>query len=209
MSLLDRRANQQAPSSCPHPSSDSVSPDNTVPGLAPTSGFNADLGTDGPWPDVLPSLVEYLNQDAVRKALNKKCHDSNVAVASDRISIPIINSGLLHSPELATLPGPSELQPLSYFVQNSVSAATDPQQGEKSLGEGSGLIPSMRADGATSNTYPATHSSVFDYLNNSRDPSSGAFNPELAEIGTSNGTLTYADWFSFMRDCGIMDIEDD
>jgi len=198
-----------------------MSPNRTAPGFGLTSGIDVDFDTDGHLPDVHPSLLEYLNQDSVQRVLNKpECHYPTVTdcvVASDRISIPDVNSGGHHFPELATLSGASDSQPLSYLIQNS-SVATNPQPSshngdQQSLG-GSELIPSIRGDDATSNnTYPTTHSSFgFDHLNSSLHPSSGvssAFSPELAEIGPSNGTFTYVDWFSFMRDCGIMDIEDD
>lgn len=212
MSVLDRRAkqnHQHAPSSSLSLSSGSPSTNKTAPGLAHTSDLvdvDLDFSADGSLPDVHPSLVEYLNQEAVRRAL--KHRDATITITDRKqtssCSFADINLDGHH------LPDPSESRCLSYLAQRS--AGTDSQTSPHSSVDdenrqrpGGPELISSHAEGGTTNT---THSNiVFDY--NSRDSGPSTFNPESAEIGSSNRVFTNVDWFSFMRDCGIMDIEDD
>jgi hypothetical protein len=164
-----------------------------------------DLG-DGALPEVHPSLIEYLNQEAVRRALNQEHHGTDVVEDREQISASLHadNQGsstqvylARHQPqEVVTMPDSSESQALSHLNQQTSHCPI--QFDDRSLGG----PPSLHVEKATSVTQPINFN-----IDQNRVPilTPSTFNiPQLA--GT--GAFTHVDWFSFMRDCGIMDIED-
>lgn len=200
MSVLDRRVKQgreKAPSSSsPLSSSDPLS--SPAAHFPYTSGLS-DLGNDGGLPDVHPSLIEYLNQEAVRRALEqRKDCDEIFGSPNSNASASASNRGH-QSSELS----------LSYQMQTSAAFGTNPHppssypsiHDENLYPRGSNIVPSLRAD--TTNITHLTHFGV-------PNPALTAFNiPELEGTGSLNEAFTNVDWFSFMRDCGIMDITGD